>query len=220
MRCPKCSYISFDIVESCNKCGKKINKAVEELRGTIAEVAAPLFLRFDVTESQPEADTFEEAEGFAGEEVAVDLGMEEEESVDFSLDEEDATETEALDFAIEEEPEIDLAPEEPEAEEVEIDLAAEEPEKELGISDLAPSEEVAEEPAEEEMVFEEEAVVEEVAAEVDQEAGELEDLEVEGIDLQSKAATGDKVMPSVKTGTALDDFDIDLGDLIPGKKKE
>jgi len=51
----------------------------------------------------------------------------------------------------------------------------------------------------------------------------LEDLQVDDLDLNAPAPLvagsklGEKLMPSVKTGTALDDFDIDLGELI--KKK-
>ncbi len=168
--------------------------------GTVADVAAPLFLRFEVREPVPETEAVSDA---AGEEVSVDLDTEEQEDVEFSLDE-GVPEAEAVAFeaadevAIEEEPEIDLAAEESEPL---IDLAGEEPQEEtIDISDLAPA---GEEPA----------------AQPDQ-AGELEDLEVVGIDLESKPAAGGKVMPSVKTGTALDDFDIDLGDLIPGKKED
>ncbi|MHB8810588.1 MAG: hypothetical protein ACYC9M_11315 [Desulfobulbaceae bacterium] len=48
-------------------------------------------------------------------------------------------------------------------------------------------------------------------------SGGLADLKVEGIDLEVAPGKG-KAVPSVKTGTALDNFDIDLGDLIPKKK--
>ena len=53
----------------------------------------------------------------------------------------------------------------------------------------------------------------------------LEDLNFNGLDLESpaKIVTGSKAgkryLPSVKTGTALDKFDIDLGDLFSEKKK-
>ncbi|NOQ47294.1 MAG: hypothetical protein GQ559_11620 [Desulfobulbaceae bacterium] len=53
----------------------------------------------------------------------------------------------------------------------------------------------------------------------------LEDLQLDGLDLESSATpvagsvAGRKLTPSVKTGTALDDFDIDLGDLLAEKKK-
>ncbi|MDD2464287.1 MAG: hypothetical protein PHI97_09835 [Desulfobulbus sp.] len=53
----------------------------------------------------------------------------------------------------------------------------------------------------------------------------LEDLNFNGLDLElpskiiSKSAAGKRYLPSVKTGTALDKFDIDLGDLFSDKKK-
>lgn len=210
MRCPKCSFISFDIVESCAKCGKNISKAAEELMGTIAEVVAPRFLKFEAGEPEPGAATYEEPEELSNEEVAVDLSDEEQEDVDFSL-EEAVPEAEAVEFDISEEVSVEGEPE--------IDLANEELEGEvIGISDLAPSDEVVEEAIEDDLIFDD-ASVDEAAPLTDHEAGELEDLEVDGIDLGTPAAGG-KVMPSVKTGTALDDFDIDLGDLIPGKKDE
>jgi hypothetical protein len=222
MRCPKCSFISFDIVESCAKCGKNISKAAEELMGTVADVVPPHFLRFEAQEPVPETETMSDA---VGEEVSVDVGGEEQEEVEFALDEAEP-EAEAVDFEtgdeapVEEEPEIDLAAEGGEADEPLIDLAGEEPREEaIDISDLAPTEETVEPFVEGESVFEEDVGVEEPVSQPDQ-AGELEDLEVVGIDLESKPAAGGKVMPSVKTGTALDDFDIDLGDLIPGKKED
>lgn len=53
----------------------------------------------------------------------------------------------------------------------------------------------------------------------------LEDLNFNGLDLDAPAkivtgsAAGKRYLPSVKTGTALDKFDIDLGDLFAGDKK-
>lgn len=52
----------------------------------------------------------------------------------------------------------------------------------------------------------------------------LEDLNFNGLDLDTPAklvtgsAAGKRFLPSVKTGTALDKFDIDLGDLFSDKK--
>ncbi|MGE4559727.1 MAG: hypothetical protein AB7E77_05990 [Desulfobulbus sp.] len=54
----------------------------------------------------------------------------------------------------------------------------------------------------------------------------LEDLNFDGLNLESPAkivsgsAAGKRYLPSVKTGTALDKFNIDLGDLFSEKKKE
>lgn len=205
MRCPKCSFISFDLVESCTKCGKNISKASEELKGTTADVDLPAFLNPDF--NRYEAEEAEGARETAGGEAVVDLDItEEEESVDFALEEETATDEE-LDFAVEEEVAVEGETEEKAGEEA------------LDISDLGPGEELAEEPIEDELAFETEDVEVAVPAE-EHEAGELEDLEVEGIDLQgSSTPKSGRVMPSVKTGTALDDFDIDLGDLISPKKE-
>jgi len=53
----------------------------------------------------------------------------------------------------------------------------------------------------------------------------LEDLNFNGLDLEtpskivSGSAAGKRYLPSVKTGTALDKFDIDLGNLFSDKKK-
>jgi hypothetical protein len=211
MRCPKCSYVSFDMVESCVKCGKNISEAAVELYGTVVAVEAPSFLGVAREEATPEA--LEETAGFDTEEP-LDLGAEgEEEVMDFSFDDESAAEAEI------EEIEMDLG-EVGEAEvAAELDLGEEEVVEEpqgdeedvIGISDLAPAEDAEEvqiESVEEEL---------EVAA-----AGQgLEDLKVDGIDLDSgpgEASESGKVTPSVKTGTALDDFDFDLGDLVTSKK--
>jgi len=205
MRCPKCSYISFDLVEACAKCGKDISKAVEELKGTVADVEPPAFLNLDY--NSYETQEAEEPEEFAGDEDAVmELDVEDdEEMVDFSLDDETAA-ADTVDFEVEKE---EVAVEA----ETDFDVGVEEAEEEaLDIADLAPEEEVSAKPAGGEFAFETETGEE-------HEAGELEDLEVEGIDLEgSSAPKGGKVMPSVKTGTALDDFDIDLGELISPKK--
>lgn len=56
-------------------------------------------------------------------------------------------------------------------------------------------------------------------------AAGLEDLNFNGLDLETPSkivtgsAAGKRYLPSVKTGTALDKFDIDLGDLFPEKKQ-
>lgn len=57
-------------------------------------------------------------------------------------------------------------------------------------------------------------------------AAGLEDLHFNGLDLESPAkivtgsAAGKRYLPSVKTGTALDKFDIDLGELFATKKEK
>lgn len=223
MRCPKCSFISFDVVETCVKCGKDISAAAEELNGTVASMAAPEFLKFEFNE--PEADEAvaetadqEEEEAFdlgsGDEEEAFDLGSDEEEvAVDLSPEEEDmeiVAESDTDEFTADA---ADVEAEAPEA----LEAEPEEDEAGMDIADLAPSAEEAEFEVEEE-VSEDVEVAEDQPAPEDAGQG-LEDLQVEGIDLEASSAppAGEKgkVMPSVKTGTALDDFDIDLGDLLP-----
>ncbi|MCL2340352.1 MAG: hypothetical protein FWC49_01460 [Proteobacteria bacterium] len=56
--------------------------------------------------------------------------------------------------------------------------------------------------------------------------GRLEDLNTSGLNLDvpakpvSGSATGKRLLPSVKTGTALDKFDVDLGELFTDDEKE
>ena len=96
---------------------------------------------------------------------------------------------------------------------------------EIDISDLAPPGESMEEAVMESFNLEEESAPGIALAREDSSvviapvSGGLEDLQVEDLDLDVAAPlvagskAGDKLMPSVKTGTALDDFEIDLGEL-------
>jgi len=102
---------------------------------------------------------------------------------------------------------------------------------EIDISDLAPPEEDGEELVAETLTLDEETSSEPTLAggppptpaSVAPGSG-LEDLQVEDLDLDTPSPlvagskAGDKLMPSVKTGTALDDFEIDLGELTLGDK--
>ena len=216
MRCPKCSFISYDQVETCAKCGKNISSAADTLHGTTVSVPAPSFLQFEPREPEPQYEaesSFDEGADVSAEEEIVDFSMDDDGGTDIELGEEEV----ALDIgeeepAVEEEPMLELGAEEEREEEASID-----------ISDLAPSDEAVSEPEpEEEAGFEvlEEEPVEEVPAEEEgaREGAGLKDLKVD-IDLEPSEAPKGKVMPSVKTGTALDDFDIDLGDLLTSKKE-
>ena len=121
--------------------------------------------------------------------------------VDFSSEEGPAVEAEAAgeaEFVVE----AEAAVEEPEVGEEAIDIA-----------DLAPVEKAAapiEEAGSEEFAF---AIGDEKPSVSESTGQGLEDLKVEGIDLFASPpppSGKDNVMPSVKTGTALDDFDVDL----------
>ncbi len=102
---------------------------------------------------------------------------------------------------------------------------------EIDISDLAPPEEDGEELVTEALTLDEETSGDAAFAGGSPPApasiapgSGLEDLQVEDLDLDTPAPlvagskAGDKLMPSVKTGTALDDFEIDLGELTLGDK--
>jgi hypothetical protein len=188
MRCPKCGYISFDLVEKCVKCRKNISGAAVELQGTVASVPPPVFLSPDY--SSREAGQREEGEAEPQAEQHFDLIDEEEVFVDFSAEEEPAAEAETP------------------VEETAMD-----------ISDLSPAEK---EPAPFDEIGAEEVAVaigDEKPFTSDEAGQGLEDLKVEGIDLNASPAppSDSAAVSPVKTGTALDDFDVDLDEVF-GKK--
>lgn len=206
MRCPKCSFVSYDVTETCVKCGKNISAASKELHGTVASIAAPAFLRVAVPE--PELEYGAESTASQDTEIAFDLGGAEEPVLDLGGEEGPSVEVGGLDLGLEEAaaPAMEFA--EPAA--VEPGAAA------FDIGALAPPQEelVTMSEPDEELEF---AGAEAPAPKAASGGLGLADLKVEGIDLEVTPGK-DKAMPSVKTGTALDNFDIDLGDLIPKKK--
>ncbi len=100
----------------------------------------------------------------------------------------------------------------------------------IDISDLAPPEDDREDVEAEELTLDTAdeaapAMVARPAPATGTASGGLEDLEIDGLDLDSPppvagSAAGGRLAPAVKTGTALDDFDIDLGDLLSEGKSE
>lgn len=222
MRCPKCGFISFDVVEACVKCGKNISSASQELHGTVAHIPAPAFLRF----AYPEPEPVGMEGGSQDMEVEFDLGGGEEAVIDLGTEEGPSLEAGALDLGIAE-PAAEavgdlggLTLEEVTAEEPLFaeSAAPESQAPAFDITDLAPPQEepAAVEEAVEELEL---AAAEPSPSRPERAGGGLADLKVEGIDLEAAPAAGKgKITPAVKTGTALDDFDIDLGDLLPKKK--
>jgi len=167
-------------------------------------------------------------ENIEADEVKIDLGME-----DISLEEtvpEETAPSEEIDLgdleddARQEDSTTALGDEEPKAPDLNFD--------EIDISDLAPSEHETDDLLLNETVAEE-AVAEEAVAEMSEEEQAtskqggigLEDLKLDGLDLDpsSRPVQGDtepgKIASAVKTGTALDDFEIDLGELLDDKKE-
>ncbi len=250
MRCPKCGYISFDHLERCKKCGKDIAEATAELEGTVFEAVVPVFLQFEAGGNEEVADdmagasagedidlnldeTFEEIETgnevSPGEEVELVLGDEEElpemDAADATLaGEVNAAQEAPADTGDEGELVLELGDGQSGGEEIEglqLDFS------DIDISDLAPPVE-EEEPEELSLASGDEAVpvmASGPAAAAGAAPGGLEDLEIDDLDLDAPppvtgSAAGGRLPPAVKTGTALDDFDVDLGDLLADGKKE
>ena len=244
MRCPKCGYISFDSSGSCKKCKKNIGRLVAELDGTVFGSRAPVFLHIEPgtsltqaeenIEDDTTADEMEAGPAFSPvveeepEEVTMDDEAETDETIAFEDFEEVATET-TNEIIMEEESEDEVGTE---GDDLQLDFG------DIDISDLAPPEpdtadQASAEPASEVTATESltledddvETVADETPAPSSVAPGSgLEDLQVDNLDLESPATmvsgnkVGGKLMPSVKTGTALDDFDFDLGELITEEK--
>jgi len=96
MRCPKCGFISFDHLDTCLKCNKDIKSVSENVHGSVYNVSAPAFLKFNVEpEAEEELDEafFEEGDAFADEEIRdpdldilLDEGEEDEPELEFAAD--------------------------------------------------------------------------------------------------------------------------------------
>ncbi len=237
MRCPKCGYISFDTLGSCKRCKKNIGELVEELEGTVYESPAPVFLHFEpgatnstVQENEMDDETVTGDQTEALQEII--SGVEEEQDT-LNLDDESEPEG-TIAFEDFEEAEVanEMVPDDStgdevatESDDLQLDFG------DIDISDLAPPESEGEVSATESLSLDGDA--EEIVEAPDNETpapssvapgSGLEDLHVDNLDLDAPAPlvsgsrVGDKLMPSVKTGTALDDFDIDLGELISEEK--
>lgn len=252
MRCPKCGFISFDLVKTCGKCGKNISEEADLPQGTTTNIEPPRVLRFDVAKDEPEAPAgVEGTVELETEEAVMDMEEESSREIEFSLDDEPGRAgepgTEEMEMNLgpaEAAGEIDLGEigEAPQPEEdFTIDLGEDEPAEQAGeepkfdfaaidISDLAPAEKetdnllVAE--SVEEAVVTEAVIAEEAPAAPSARTGSaaLEDLQFEGIDLEPQSISAPdtaagKIAPSVKTGTALDSFAVDLGDLFADEKE-
>lgn len=88
MRCPKCGYISFDHLETCLKCNKKIKGISKDLSGSVHKVAVPVFLSFGAG-SEDADDSFDASGTFVDTE---DMLLDDEISdpdLDILLDEDD-----------------------------------------------------------------------------------------------------------------------------------
>ena len=249
MRCPKCGYITFDHLETCTKCRRKIAAMSEQLSGTVFKAEAPAFLQFNVHESDTDNDasadlfpknhdidvefSFDEEEVVtdnvqASEEVEFDLMDESQDAPASQGNEDEGGDEFDLDLFDEESVELDL-------DEAEADVAddKEGPQldfSELDISDLGPPVDDEDDLSSAELTLEDPANTPVARAKDSAQpsmgiGGGLEDLQMDGLDLgmpslpPAGSGTGKKLRPAVKTGTALDGFDIDLGELMSVQEK-
>ena len=248
MRCPKCGYISFDTLDSCKKCKKDISKLVKDLEGTVFEFPPPVFLHIEseTTCSQTEENTDNNTAADEMETGPAFPPAEEKEPEDVPGD--DKTEVEETltfddfdDFEVEETGEKETASEIIPNDETVNDVATEDADLQIDfgdidISDLAPPETDTVVKETDTLTLDDdvesdnvdtiaEISVDETPAPSPVTSGSgLEDLQIDDLDLDAPAPlvsgskVGHKLMPSVKTGTALDDFDFDLGELLTEKK--
>jgi hypothetical protein len=242
MRCPKCGYISFDHLETCTKCRKNIAEASKKLAGTIYKAETPAFLQFEIHQSETDKDISNDLlpkdEG-----ADVELLLEEDALVsdetqieeDLDLDFMDES-VDALDLDSSQDDEFDIALSDDDSIGLDLDTegkdateGADGPQldfSELDISDLVPPSADEDNLSSGELTFDDVAgsssttAVDAAQPSMKESGTVLEDLHMDGLDLEipsvppAGSATGKKLKPSVKTGTALDEFDIDLGELI------
>ena len=80
MRCPKCSYISFDHLLSCAKCGRDLSSIVDQLHGSSVQGEVPQFLDTALADlagalsSSKNVDKKDDEFRFAEDIVKLDLG--------------------------------------------------------------------------------------------------------------------------------------------------
>jgi hypothetical protein len=237
MRCPKCGYTSFDHLETCKKCNRAIADLVSGIDGTVYNALAPIFLR--LTEKMPTQTP--SVSGRTWEDEADAVGNETEGAVREGIDTEFFLDDDITTITSEDDDEavlnLDDFEEVSPRDEFTLDLEGDEDEKELNmpaldfgdldISDLAPPfEDDLQQPVKEGEPVAALSARQTVPAPPQGAApAALEDLQYNGLDLDAPArfvsgsAAGKRYAPSVKTGTALDKFDIDLGDLFKKDEK-
>ncbi len=249
MRCPKCGYISFDHLETCKKCQKYIGDVGAEINGTTYNAETPLFLIISSGEESSSSLLSQKTRGMeARDRVESDDSFElgETEETEFVLDHEFDPEPQRKeiefpagkeDFVMELDDIGDISPRDEftlDLGEQSDDMKSQLPSMDFGdldISDLAPPTQDESKPIQ----FAEEPVLSDLepvaslsqpppSTSSESQSG-LADLNFNGLDLDTPAklvsgsAAGKRFLPSVKTGTALDKFDVDLGNLFAENKK-
>ena len=228
MRCPKCGYISFDHQEICIKCIKNILEATNEVNGTGYNALPPPFLQF-----RPKKPIIPQSSlSPSTEPIEPESSIREGIDTDFVLDDREIAMDDELmmdldnytdEGILQEEYTLDL-------EEAPGEIKNNLPPLHFGnldISDLAPPLEQLNKASSEELKLETLETVAAFSAPAPQKAAAkstgLEDLQIDGLNLDPTAKYSGGIdksyTSSVKTGTALDKFQVDLEKLFEEKIK-
>ena len=191
MRCPKCGYTSFDDLERCKKCKKPMPPATATLTGTVLEATAPAYLLWGAAALTGQLG----AKG--GSPLFAASGGPRAE-MQIPEPEEAAVESVAAPAEVDEATSPTVA-EEP-AEEMNLELGK------VDISDLTAPEESAAPPEEE--------------ADFSLETLDVDDLGLGGGSAPSATPASGQYQPAAKTGTALDNFDVELDELLDVEESE
>jgi hypothetical protein len=93
MRCPKCSFISFDDLTNCAKCSNNLSALAQQLHGTCTEARVPFFLSSVVQSPESDDQTLSQSQALPAIDDA-DIKFDETVAGDFSVaDETDLTVT-------------------------------------------------------------------------------------------------------------------------------
>lgn len=241
MRCPKCGYISFDNIDTCKKCNKLVGSLTSEINGTIYNATAPSFLKFSTDTplkpsiKAPKEIPAEEESPFLRNGIDTEFILKDDQEDAFGADAAAFSGTDQImdldDFS-------EVSPRAEYTLDFDAEADADAPQlpaidfSDLDISDLAPPRADAipayaqeEETAPAALVLDALATSPPPPPETASQSTGLEDLNFQDLELDapsklvSGSAAGKRYLPSVKTGTALDKFEIDLGDLFAENKK-
>lgn len=203
MRCPKCGYISFDLLDECLKCRKNIKASGGTLGGFVLNVKPPSFLDLQLQQADENDDGTEEVlldHDFVDNDL--DILIEEDEQEDLA---EITLDDEMGEIAL---PESISLEGEDEEREIEIDLSQFEdaPELEVNLSDEPVSSE-----GQEEVSINLDMPESEISFELPEELSDMSDLappEKEEQELaMGSGESGDAEFPDLE----LDDLNFDLG---------
>lgn len=216
MRCPQCGFISFDHLEVCKNCQKNLSELAVTIFGPTRDATAPLFLTISssgtlISASEKRIKMDNSAPDIAGSHLG---NFDKKSEPGFSRDNDRMSPEPRQEIEFPERVDAQLLNLNDEAREDESSFQVDEPMKkeallfsvdfgDLDISDLAPS---FQPPS-----FEKET---------EKESCNLNELECETpVDTLIIGATmGHRILPSVKTGTALDTFDVNLEEVFGDKK--